>query len=306
VVENAEKVELHIVVAPVFATNCCLLVAADGDALVVDAGPGVAPEVIKLVAQKGWQVKAVAATHGHADHTWDAGSLCAHFGVPFLIHAADRYRLDNPIGTLQAPDTRPDQSVAVAIAHAVKALGIGEFQRPAEVITFGSSAAASSATSSGMDDDAAVSGGSGSDDGAVSSHSAGQNNGISLDDGVATDQVLVTDANNWAFVKTNPRLLDGAHLTLGTLELDLVFAPGHTEGSTLYIVPEIALTGDVLFAGSIGRTDLPGGDSALMNQTLQKLAKTLDPALGVVPGHGPVTKVAQELATNPYWRAAQP
>lgn len=224
---------LHIVVAPVFATNCCLVVADSGDAIIVDAGAGVMPDVVALVEKNGWQVQGVAATHGHADHTWDAGPLCAHFNVPFFINEADKYRIADPIGSLQQPDTRPDQSVGVAIAHAIKAMGLGEYQAPTNIVTF-----------------------------------------------------------------------DSNQLKAGGVELDLIFAPGHTQGSTLYLGQDFVLSGDVLFAGSIGRTDLPGGDGATMTATLKQLAKTLNPKLTVIPGHGPATTVERELASNPYWRAA--
>lgn len=85
--------------------------------------------------------------------------------------------------------------------------------------------------------------------------------------------------------------------------LETLHAPGHTEGSTVYLVPTddgpVALTGDVLFAGTIGRCDLPGGDDATMAATLRRLA-ALDPATRVLPGHGPATSIAAELRTNPY------
>jgi hydroxyacylglutathione hydrolase len=88
-----------------------------------------------------------------------------------------------------------------------------------------------------------------------------------------------------------------------------VHAPGHTEGSTVFLVPgpngpDAALTGDVLFAGSIGRMDLPGGDPAAMERTLRRLAR-LDPGTEVLPGHGPGSTIAVELADNPYLRAAR-
>lgn len=84
-------------------------------------------------------------------------------------------------------------------------------------------------------------------------------------------------------------------------------APGHTEGSTVYLVGDegaggFALTGDVLFAGTIGRCDLPGGDERAMGATLRRLA-ALDGATRVLPGHGPATTIADELATNQYLRA---
>lgn len=84
-------------------------------------------------------------------------------------------------------------------------------------------------------------------------------------------------------------------------------APGHTEGSTLWRVSdpqgegdaaEVLFTGDVLFAGSIGRTDLAGGDGQAMARTLAHIA-TL-PDTPVLPGHGPATRLAHELRTNPF------
>jgi len=94
-------------------------------------------------------------------------------------------------------------------------------------------------------------------------------------------------------------------LDLGGVRVLARHAPGHTEGSTLYLVdagdPDpVVLSGDVLFAGSIGRTDLPGGDDAAMAATLRDVVATLPPGSRVLPGHGPATDVATELATNPY------
>lgn len=95
-------------------------------------------------------------------------------------------------------------------------------------------------------------------------------------------------------------------LDLGAPGVDVVAvpSPGHTEGSTVYLVGETAFTGDVLFAGTIGRTDLPGGDGATMARTLAVLA-ALDRATTVLPGHGPGSTIARELDANPYLRAAR-
>ncbi len=94
-------------------------------------------------------------------------------------------------------------------------------------------------------------------------------------------------------------------LDLGGVPVLARHAPGHTEGSTLYLVEAgdrdpVVLSGDVLFAGSIGRTDLPGGDDAAMAATLRDVVLTLPRGSRVLPGHGPATDVATELATNPY------
>ncbi|MCC2314794.1 MBL fold metallo-hydrolase [Cellulomonas xiejunii] len=94
-------------------------------------------------------------------------------------------------------------------------------------------------------------------------------------------------------------------LDLGGVRVLARHAPGHTEGSTMYLfdggeADPVVLSGDVLFAGGIGRTDLPGGDPAAMATTLREVVATLPPASRVLPGHGPATDVATELATNPY------
>ncbi len=80
-------------------------------------------------------------------------------------------------------------------------------------------------------------------------------------------------------------------------------APGHTEGSTIYLLDgpgPVALTGDVLFAGTIGRTDLPGGDDLVMSRTLREVVEHLPLEARLLPGHGPATLLAKELRPNPY------
>jgi hydroxyacylglutathione hydrolase len=103
-------------------------------------------------------------------------------------------------------------------------------------------------------------------------------------------------------------LVDGARVELAGLTLDVLHAPGHTPGSSMYTTPyadsdtvdEIVFTGDVLFAGSIGRTDLPGGDPTAMLQSLRTKVLPLPDSAAVLPGHGPQTTMARERASNPY------
>jgi hydroxyacylglutathione hydrolase len=106
-------------------------------------------------------------------------------------------------------------------------------------------------------------------------------------------------------------LVDGAVLRIAGLELTVDHAPGHTRGSVLFRLPEtdippVCLSGDVLFAGSIGRTDLPGGDHATMLRSLEKKILTLPDEVVVLPGHGPETTIGQERATNPFLRESSP
>lgn len=90
-------------------------------------------------------------------------------------------------------------------------------------------------------------------------------------------------------------------LELGGVRLVARHAPGHTEGSTLYLLgADIALTGDVLFARGVGRTDLPGGNPQAMSTTLRDVVAALPPATAVLPGHGPASRIDIELAHNPY------
>lgn len=100
-------------------------------------------------------------------------------------------------------------------------------------------------------------------------------------------------------------LRDGVPIELAGLTITVDHAPGHTRGSVLFGLPsvdepETCLSGDVLFAGSIGRTDLPGGDPAAMVQSLATKILPLADETVVLPGHGPQTTIGRERATNPY------
>lgn len=90
-------------------------------------------------------------------------------------------------------------------------------------------------------------------------------------------------------------------INLLDLKLTAIHAPGHTRGSTMFTLnDEILISGDVLFAGSIGRTDLPTGSSAQMRETLVKKVLPLNDDLRVLPGHGPETTIKFERKNNSY------
>ncbi|MCQ4044213.1 MBL fold metallo-hydrolase [Streptantibioticus rubrisoli] len=103
-------------------------------------------------------------------------------------------------------------------------------------------------------------------------------------------------------------LTDGSALSLAGLELTVAHAPGHTRGSVTFRLPETAdippvlFSGDLLFAGSIGRTDLPGGSHAEILESLARVCLPLDDSTVVLSGHGPQTTIGRERATNPYLR----
>lgn len=96
-------------------------------------------------------------------------------------------------------------------------------------------------------------------------------------------------------------LKDGSMLELLGLSIKAIHAPGHTRGSLMFLLnDEFLLSGDVLFAGSIGRTDLPTGSSSDMKNTLKKKVLTLNDEIRVLPGHGGETTIKYERKTNPY------
>lgn len=103
-------------------------------------------------------------------------------------------------------------------------------------------------------------------------------------------------------------MVDGAVVDVAGLSFSCLHAPGHTPGSTMFqtgcpadpAVDSVVFSGDVLFAGSIGRTDLPGGSTEAMLRSLRTKVLPLADATVVLPGHGPQTTVATERASNPY------
>jgi glyoxylase-like metal-dependent hydrolase (beta-lactamase superfamily II) len=99
-------------------------------------------------------------------------------------------------------------------------------------------------------------------------------------------------------------LTDGTTITIAGVEITVDHTPGHTRGSVLFHVPAddavFCVAGDVLFAGSIGRTDLPGGSMPQMLASLRDKILPLDDATVVLPGHGPATTIGRERRTNPY------
>lgn len=97
-------------------------------------------------------------------------------------------------------------------------------------------------------------------------------------------------------------LEDGDTLLLGNEPLEILFTPGHSPGSICYYsrAHKFLIGGDVLFNGSVGRTDLPGGDFKTLEQSIKTKLYTLPEDVVVYPGHGPSTTIADEIKTNPF------
>ncbi|MDF3130199.1 MBL fold metallo-hydrolase [Kiritimatiellaeota bacterium B1221] len=92
---------------------------------------------------------------------------------------------------------------------------------------------------------------------------------------------------------------------IGPFTFETLFLPGHSPGSVAFHFPEekLLIGGDVLFKGSVGRTDLPGGNTAVLMNSLRRLAELPDDTR-VIPGHGPATTIGTEKRSNPYMHQA--
>ncbi len=112
--------------------------------------------------------------------------------------------------------------------------------------------------------------------------------------GVETPQVAPPDAD----------LAHGQSVTFGNLKGEVLHTPGHTQGSVCLHLPteSLLLAGDTLFAGSVGRTDLPGGDGPQLIRSIYERLLPLPETTLVIPGHGPATTIEREREQNPFLR----
>ena len=131
--------------------------------------------------------------------------------------------------------------------------------------------------------------------------------GMSPDTRLMLPQLLGDKDHAWAEPDDVRDLADGVDVEVAGLTFVVDHTPGHTQGSVTFRTPyaeqdvsEVMFSGDLLFAGSIGRTDLPGGDHAQMLVSLREKVLPLAEDIVVLPGHGEQTSIARERATNPY------
>jgi glyoxylase-like metal-dependent hydrolase (beta-lactamase superfamily II) len=107
-----------------------------------------------------------------------------------------------------------------------------------------------------------------------------------------------------AFEPADRLLEEGDLLQVGAMGVRVIHTPGHTRGSCCFLVEaegdRILLSGDTLFARSVGRTDLPGGDGDQLEGSIRRLSE-LDRSIRVYPGHGPETTLGEESLHNPFW-----
>jgi hydroxyacylglutathione hydrolase len=120
----------------------------------------------------------------------------------------------------------------------------------------------------------------------------------------ADENLSVYMGNSVQLTSAEKLLKDGDIMKVGSMEIKVIHTPGHTLGGVCFLVSEgeaeLLLSGDTLFARSIGRSDLPGGDEETLLESLKTLSELPD-ELMVFPGHGPETNIGEERRSNPYW-----
>jgi len=102
--------------------------------------------------------------------------------------------------------------------------------------------------------------------------------------------------------KPDGPLEEGQEILFGTYCLKVIHTPGHSPGGVCFSGPGVLFTGDTLFAGSIGRTDLQGGDYQALIDGVRRKLFCLEETLRVYPGHGPASTLGEEKKTNPFFR----
>lgn len=125
------------------------------------------------------------------------------------------------------------------------------------------------------------------------------------------DQALLGDpGDNCSYMDGLAKIFDFPYekaegkISAGGMDIDVLSTPGHTMGSVCYMFSEngkkYLFSGDTVFAGSVGRTDMTGGSFSLLNDSIEKLSK-LDPDIVILPGHGPESTIGDEVKYNPFF-----
>ncbi len=262
--------------AGAFAANCYVVASAPGEeCVIIDPGQDAEPGISELLAEHRLRPAAVLLTHGHIDHVWSVAPVCGASGIPAYIHPDDRALLSDP-------------AKGFPLGPGQQLFGGLEFTEPDDVKELADGMTLSLV---GLE--------------IVVNHAPGHTGGsvtfrLPLDPPVTAQGKSKIGAQDTA-----------ARETAG--EAARMASPGHG-GEAARMGGQgrsgdrggILFSGDLLFAGSIGRTDLPGGDYPAILRSLARVCLTLPDDTVVLSGHGPQTTIGAERRTNPFLTGLNP
>ncbi|MBQ0077254.1 MAG: MBL fold metallo-hydrolase [Bacteroidales bacterium] len=259
-----------------FQENTWLAEAGNGLVFVVDPGCGEGREMDALLSEVAKTARgtldAILLTHGHADHLLGAAALQKRFGCPVLMHPADRATILSCRDFINLPGF---DTANLAFPKTT------EISSGTLTLTAKNNCTSESGTNSGDGTDASV----------------GQN------------PLAATGAD--AAVRQNPPAVSGADAAAGQnppattsveLQVEVIETPGHTPGGVCFLLRNsgVLFSGDTLFAGTIGRTDLPGGEYDLLIKSVMDSLMGLDADIEILPGHGTTSTIGWERTHNPF------
>jgi hydroxyacylglutathione hydrolase len=255
--------------AGAFAANCYVVASAPGEeCVIIDPGQDAEQGIDELLAEHRLRPAAVLLTHGHIDHVWSVAPVCGAKGIPAYIHPDDRALLSDP-------------AKGFPLGPGQQLFGGLEFTEPDDVKEL-----ADGMTLSLVGLEIVVNHAPGHTEGSVTFR-------LPLD-----PPITAQGKSKIGAAETASRETAGLETAAGAARIGGPGPSGDGGG--------ILFSGDLLFAGSIGRTDLPGGDYPTILRSLTRVCLTLPDDTVVLSGHGPQTTIGAERRTNPFLAGLNP